>query len=150
VLQQVAPPQELCGWPVNLFVASFIGSPAMNLLEAPLEANGSSSVTLGGVVIGLPKEAAAAAREKGWRSVTLGFRPESLELASEGIPAYVEMVEESGAEAHVFCATEIEGKTAKLVASVEVRKAPKRGEHVTLKPMPTEAHLFDPETGKRL
>jgi multiple sugar transport system ATP-binding protein len=133
-----------------LFVASFIGSPAMNLLEAPLEANGSSSVTLGGVVIGLPKEAAAAAREKGWRSVTLGFRPESLELASEGIPAYVEMVEESGAEAHVFCATEIEGKTAKLVASVEVRKAPKRGEHVTLKPMPTEAHLFDPETGKRL
>jgi hypothetical protein len=60
------------------------------------------------------------------------------------------VVEEIGAEAHVFCATEIDGETTKLVFSVECRKAPKRGEHVALKPIAAEAHMFDPETGARL
>jgi multiple sugar transport system ATP-binding protein len=147
-LLQCDAPRVLYDKPTNTFVAGFIGSPAMNLLEARLGENGS--VSLGGVKIALPKEAAATAAAKGWQSVTVGFRPESLELASEGIPAHVEVVEEIGAEAHVFCATELDGETIKLVASVEVRKAPKRGARVALKPMPAEAHLFDPETGTRL
>jgi len=50
----------------------------------------------------------------------------------------------------VFCKTELDGETTKLVASVEVRRAPKRGDRVVLKPRPEEAHLFDPKTGKRL
>lgn len=80
----------------------------------------------------------------------VGIRPESLQLASEGIPAHVEVVEEIGAEAHVFCATDIDGATHKIVASVETRKAPKRGTNVALKPIAAEAHLFDPTTGRRL
>ena len=118
------------------------------LLAAGLGQNGS--VSLGGVKIPLTEEAVAAAAGKGWRNITVGLRPESLELASEGIPARVEVVEEIGAEAHVFCATELEGEPGQLVASVETRKAPKRGERVALKPIPSEAHLFDPETGRRL
>ena len=109
-----------------------------------------SAVSLGGVTIALSKEAAAIAADKGWQSVTVGFRPESLELAAEGIPARIEVVEEIGAEAHVFCATELDGETTKLVASVETRKAPKRGERIALKPIAAEAHLFDPETSTRL
>jgi multiple sugar transport system ATP-binding protein len=121
---------------------------AIYMFEARLGKD--SAVSLGGVTIALSKEAAATAADKGWQSVTVGFRPESLELAAEGIPARVEVVEEIGAEAHVFCATELEGETTKLVASVETRKAPKRGERIALKPIAAEAHLFDPETSTRL
>ncbi len=147
-LQQCDAPRVLYDRPANTMVASFIGSPAMNLLAAGLGQNGS--VSLGGVKIPLTQAAVSAAANKGWRQVTIGLRPESLELASEGIPARVEVVEEIGAEAHVFCAAEVDGETDKLVASVETRRAPRRGEHVALRPIPSEAHLFDPETGARL
>jgi len=147
-LQQCDAPRVLYDKPVNTFVASFIGSPAMNLLQARLGKNGS--VSLGGVKIPLSKEAAAIAAKKGWQTVTVGFRPESLALAPDGVPAHVEVVEEIGSEAHVFCATELDGETTKLVASVETRKAPKRGARIALKPIPGEAHVFDPETGDRL
>ena len=147
-LQQCAAPRVLYDRPANTMVAGFIGSPAMNLLDARLGTNGF--VSLGGAKIPLTAEALAAAARGSWGSVTVGIRPESLELAAEGIPAQVEVVEEIGAEAHVFCKTELDGETTKLVASVEVRRAPKRGDRVVLKPRPEEAHLFDPKTGKRL
>jgi multiple sugar transport system ATP-binding protein len=147
-LQQCDAPRMLYDKPVNTMVAGFIGSPAMNLLNARLGTDGA--ISLGGVKIALPDEAAATAASKGWQSVTVGFRPESLALADDGIPARVEVVEEIGAEAHVFCATELDGETIKLVFSVECRRAPKRGERVWLKPLAAEAHLFDPETGTRL
>ncbi len=147
-LQQCDAPRVLYDRPVNTMVAAFIGSPAMNLLDAPLGTNGS--VSLGGVEIPLTAEAVAAAAAGGWRNVTVGIRPESFELAGQGIAARVEVVEEIGAEAHVFCAAELDGRATKLVASVEVRHAPKRGERISLRPRAAEALLFEPETGKRL
>jgi multiple sugar transport system ATP-binding protein len=78
------------------------------------------------------------------------LRPESLELAAEGLPAQVEVVEEVGADAWVFCAAEIAGETTKLVARTETRRSPERGQRVTLRGRPEEAHLFDSETGARL
>jgi multiple sugar transport system ATP-binding protein len=69
---------------------------------------------------------------------------------AEGVPAEVEVVEEIGADAFAFCAAEIGGETTKLVARVEARRAPARGERVVLRPQPAEAHLFDPESGDRL
>jgi multiple sugar transport system ATP-binding protein len=85
-LQQVAPPQELYERPVNLFVGGFIGSPAMNMVEATIEQNngshvakvGSQSLTLGEEVV---KERPALEKYAGQR-VVLGIRPESLEDAS--------------------------------------------------------------------
>ena len=142
-LQQCAAPRVLYDRPANTMVAGFIGSPAMNLLDARL---GTERLRLAGRrrrSRSRPKALAAAAGGS-WRSVTVGIRPESLELAAEGIPALVEVVEEIGCEAHVFCTTELDGETTKLVASVEVRKAPKRGERVALKPLPAEAHLVRP------
>jgi multiple sugar transport system ATP-binding protein len=125
-LQQVGPPRELYERPANLFVAGFIGSPAMNLVPAHL-LNGRS----GGI---------------------LGFRPEHVDVngQGEGIPARVEVVEDIGADAYVFCSADLGGEQRRLVARTEVRDAPKQGERVTLRPRAEEAHLFDPESGERL
>jgi multiple sugar transport system ATP-binding protein len=140
-LQQCGPPRELYDKPVNVFVAGFIGSPAMNLCELPLGGNGS--IALGGASIPAPGL-------NGRSSVVVGLRPEALELAPEGIAARVEVVEELGADAFVFCAAEVAGEQQRLVARVDTRRAPERGERVSLRPRPEEAHLFDPESGERL
>jgi multiple sugar transport system ATP-binding protein len=139
-LQQVGPPRELYDRPVNTFVAGFIGSPAMNLCTLPT-ANGA--ISLGGVEI-------PAGSANGRSDLVVGLRPESLELAPDGLPARVEVVEELGADAFVFCVAEVAGETTKLVARTEARRAPERGANVTLRPRADEAHLFDPENGERL
>ena len=147
-LQQCDTPRVLYDRPANTFVAGFIGSPAMNLLTLPLGAD--SSVSLGGVAVLLPDEVRAAAAAGGWNELVLGVRPESLVLADEGIPARVEVVEEVGADAHVFCAAQIEGREEKLVARATAKQAPTRGARVALRPVAGEAHLFDPVGGARL
>jgi multiple sugar transport system ATP-binding protein len=85
-LQQVAPPQELYDQPVNLFVGGFIGSPAMNMIEATLErSNGALAAAAGAQRIGLGEEVLAgrpALRGYEGRPVILGIRPEDLEDAA--------------------------------------------------------------------
>jgi multiple sugar transport system ATP-binding protein len=142
-VQQCGPPRELYEAPVNTFVASFIGSPAMNLVIATVE---DGRLGFGGEPVQLPKDTAL----NGKGSLVLGFRPESLELAADGLPAKVEVVEEIGADAYVFCVAEVGGKTTKLVARTDWKSAPERGERVMLRPRADEAHLFDPETGERI
>jgi multiple sugar transport system ATP-binding protein len=139
-LQQCDSPRELYARPVNTFVGGFIGSPAMNLCPVAVE-NGTAR--LGGI----PIPVAAA---NGRASVVVGLRPEALELAPEGVPAEVQVVEELGADAFVFCAAELGGSPAKLVARVDARHAPERGARVALRPRADEAHLFDAETGERV
>lgn len=125
-LQQVGPPRELYERPANLFVAGFIGSPAMNLVPA------------GAVGLGANGKVA-------------GFRPEHVDIAGEdGIPARVDVVEDIGADAYVFCSADLGGEQTRLVARTEVRNAPAQGDRVMLRPRADEAHLFDPETGERL
>ena len=140
-LQQVGPPRALYERPANLFVAGFIGSPAMNLCSVALGSNGS--VSLGGVDV-------PVAGPVGGGRLVVGLRPESLELAADGIPARVEVVEDVGADAFVFCAAELDGESTRLVARTEARKAPQQGERVSLRPRPDEAHLFDAASGERL
>ena len=109
-LQQVAPPQQLYDHPTNLFVAGFIGSPAMNLVEATLERTGDdTTVSFGSTRLSLDGSLVAArpalAAYEG-RSVVLGIRPESLEdvsLAAETtsdrrIRAHVDLRESLGSE----------------------------------------------------
>jgi multiple sugar transport system ATP-binding protein len=143
-LQQVGPPRVLYERPVNVFVAGFIGSPAMNLCTVPVGSNGAAS--FGGVPVPVP----GAAAGNGRTTLVVGVRPESLEVAAEGIPARVDVIEDVGADAYVFCSAELNGEVTKLVARTEVRKAPKQGERVTLRPRAEEAHLFDPVSGERL
>jgi multiple sugar transport system ATP-binding protein len=126
-LQQVGPPRELYERPTNLFVAGFIGSPAMNMLPA-------------------------AAAGLGANGKVVGFRPEHVDIGGEGdgIPARVEVVEDIGADAFVFCSADLDGERTRLVARVDVRSAPQQGEQVSLRPRTEEAHLFDAQTGERL
>jgi multiple sugar transport system ATP-binding protein len=135
-LQQCDTPRELYAHPANTFVAGFIGSPSMNLCTVAC-ANGS--VQLGGVDVPVP------AGDHGGE-VVVGLRPESIELASDGIQAEVEVVEEIGADSYVFAAADI----GRLVARCETKYAPERGDRVSLRPKAGEAHLFDPATGLRL
>ncbi len=148
LLQQCDSPRALYEQPANTFVAGFIGSPSMNICEVELGANGS--VRLGGEEIPLPPGAIATAAERGWSKLVVGLRPESLDLAPEGVPARVQVVEEVGADAFVFCTADLGRGPVKLVARVETRSAPARDERVALRPRANEAHLFDPDTGVRL
>jgi multiple sugar transport system ATP-binding protein len=142
-LQQVGTPRELYDRPENRFVAGFIGSPSMNLCEVAPGSNGS--VSFGGQDVEL------SAKLDGRSQVVLGLRPEALEVGSAGIPARVEVVEEFGADAYVFCTARVgEQGTTRLVARTEARLAPGQGDRIALRVRPGEAHLFDPETGSRL
>jgi multiple sugar transport system ATP-binding protein len=106
VLQQVDPPQKLYDAPVNLFVASFVGSPPMNLLEAELvRADGSLACRLGDTEIDLPDDVVSrqpGLQEHVGRTIAVGIRPEDVQLGPvlEGtqLPARVLLVEALGAE----------------------------------------------------
>jgi multiple sugar transport system ATP-binding protein len=139
-LQQCDTPRALYDRPANTFVAGFIGSPAMNLCTMPLT---NGAVSFGGSSIPVPAGAANG-------EVIVGLRPESLELASDGLPAEVQVVEEVGADAYVFCISEIAGEKTKLVARGDARHAPTRGERVSLRAVAGEAHLFRPDSGERI
>ena len=141
-LQQFDNPRTLYERPANVFVAGFIGSPSMNLCAARAGPNGAAE--LGPVSVRLPGGAAG-------RDVILGFRPESLELATDGIRARVDAVEELGADAYVFCRTQFDDEEeTTLVARVETRRVPKRGDLVGLRPVEEDIHIFDAQSGVRL
>ncbi|HEU5372726.1 MAG TPA: ABC transporter ATP-binding protein [Gaiellaceae bacterium] len=141
-LQQFDAPRVLYARPANTFVAEFIGSPSMNLCTLGVQ---DGAVSFGGIAISVPE----AVRD-GRSELVVGLRPEALELAANGCPATVEVVEEIGADTHVFCAAEVGGQSAKLSARVPTQAAPRQGERVHLRPAGAEAHFFDPATGERL
>jgi multiple sugar transport system ATP-binding protein len=144
-LQQCDAPRVLYDRPCNTFVAGFIGSPAMNLCPTTCGSNGA--VELGDIQVELPTGLSGV--EPG-RRLVLGLRPESVDLAPDGLSARVEVVEELGADAYVFCATKLGDGETRLVARTDARHPPERGSQVFLRPRPGEAHVFDAETGDRL
>src|SRR5439155_12367861 len=134
--------------PAHPFVAGFIGSPAMNLCTLPMSSNGN--VPFGGASVSLSEDVLADARSRGCRELVVGLRPEALELGDGGCAAEIEVVEEHGADAFVFCAADVAGQPIRLVARAQARRVPAQGERVSLRPNSAEAHVFDPATGERL
>ncbi len=136
VLQQFAPPRELYRNPVNVFVAGFIGSPAMNLFTLPIV---DSAVSLGDWPIALPRGIAGTAAE-----VVVGVRPEHFELGGLGVEMEVDIVEELGADAYLYGRITGSGKVidAPLVARADGRKPPQKGSRVRLHPEPGHLHFF--------
>ncbi len=148
-LQQCGPPRELYNHPANMFVAGFIGSPAMNLIPARLNGDGVAEVC--GIRLALPRDTVASAGERGLHEVMVGLRPESLEMnGGEGISAEVEVVEELGADAYAFCNARLPDGETKLIARTDWRQPPNPGTRVHLSPTASEAHVFDPTSGERL
>ncbi|MER7796243.1 sn-glycerol-3-phosphate ABC transporter ATP-binding protein UgpC [Microbacterium sp. NPDC096154] len=147
ILQQVGTPRDLYEKPNNVFVAGFIGSPAMNLFPA--------DVTDGGIKFGtkvVPVEASALAKISG-RQATIGVRPEDITVGpsdGEGLTVVVDLVEELGADGYLYGHSDIEGVRTDVVARVDGRVHPNAGETVTLAAVPHHVHVFDIETGARV
>jgi len=146
VLQQVDTPRALYERPANVFVAGFIGSPAMNLLELKIVAGGvqfgTGSIKVDSAVLGKTKA----------KTVTVGLRPEDLVLTTKGngIAVEIQVIEELGADAFLYGHTTIEGKKIDIIARVDAKNHPKAGETVNLIPQGGITHVFDINTGLRL
>jgi ABC-type sugar transport system ATPase subunit len=139
-IEQVAAPMEIYRKPASLFVARFIGAPAMNVLEAELDAGGARLKD--GARIVLPP---GRATEVG-RRVALGLRPEAVRLAADGIPARVETVEPLGQE----IVAEVSAGAGRLWARLPPDTDLRAGAAVHVALDGAQAHLFDPDTGRAL
>ena len=143
IVEQMGAPLDLYDRPANLFVAGFIGSPAMNFIKGKIRAGSPPSfVADSGAVYPL---AAAPAGSDG-KPATYGIRPENFQLSSTGLPAEVVVVEPTGSETQVVA--KISGQELVCVFRERVKAGP--GETIMIAPDPALVHLFDSETGKRL
>ncbi|PPF88551.1 sugar ABC transporter ATP-binding protein [Subtercola sp. Z020] len=147
LLQQVGTPRDLYEKPENVFVAGFIGSPAMNLFVADVVDGG---VQFGTSVIPVERELLGTISGK---TVTIGVRPEDIVVASnfgEGLPVDVDLIEELGADGYLYGHAEVNGRRTDLVTRVDGRVHPNAGEKVYLTAKPGHLHLFDVESGQRV
>ncbi|SPF81508.1 ABC transporter ATP-binding protein [Pseudoprimorskyibacter insulae] len=140
-IEQVGSPLELYDYPANTFVASFIGSPAMNLLSGVID---NESVRIGADTLPVPK---GMSLQNG-RDVTFGFRPEALTISDDGagLKATVEVVEPTGAETHLV----LKHGSEKFVAVLRSRIYCEVGQQLTIMPNTEKTHLFDATSGQRL
>jgi multiple sugar transport system ATP-binding protein len=152
LLQQVDTPLNLYDTPGNVFVAGFIGSPAMNLGEFSVEGN-QATAPMGALT--LPDPVANTARADG--KITVGFRPEGLELSSEGtqnaFPVDVDIVEELGSDAFVYgepSGQSVDLRSENIIARIDPHDAPRKGDKIWLKPKPEGMHYFSVSTGQRI
>jgi multiple sugar transport system ATP-binding protein len=146
LVEQIGAPLDLYDRPENLFVAGFIGSPAMNFLRGQIGNNGraNGAAQFDGPA-GLRVMLAAPSAWHG-RAVTCGIRPEHFMIADGGAEAIVQVIEPTGAETQVVAKMDEE----EVIAVFRERHQFKPGDKIRLKPDPRLVHLFDAETGKRL
>ena len=138
-IRQIGAPLELYDRPANRFVAGFIGSPSMNLLEGTVRDGG---IEVSGTQIPV---AGAQGLDDG-RKVTFGIRPEDLALSESGLAATVSVVEPTGSETHVVSRM----GQGDIVAVFRERHALTPGQGIFLSPDRDRVHLFDAESGERL
>ena len=140
-VEQVGAPLELYDKPANLFVAGFIGSPAMNMLAGRVEDEGRRFVTGDGV--SLPVGPRLEREAQG--GVVYGLRPESLRLGGD-VPLRIDVVEPTGSETHVLGhlgGTEVVGVFRERIAASP-------GEEIGVSVDPAAIHLFDAASGARI
>jgi multiple sugar transport system ATP-binding protein len=141
-IEQIGSPLELYDRPVNIFVASFIGSPSMNLLHGRIGAGDAPQVVVRDTVLPLQSIAGLKPDQK----VIAGVRPEHLELVQQGLVAEILVIEPTGAETHVI----LNFGDQELVAVFRERHDFKPGQTIHLMPKPGAVHLFDRDSGKRI
>jgi multiple sugar transport system ATP-binding protein len=142
VLQQCDTPHVLYHEPGNLFVAGFIGSPAMNFVSSD-----AASIGFGGHELDLSPEAAIAAA--GVEQVVLGFRPESVTIGSGEVPGEIRVVEDLGAEVFVHVGVQHHDAVVPIVAKTPAPFAGRPGEAVQMR-VHGAVHVFDVATGERM
>ncbi len=140
IVEQIGAPLDLYDNPANMFVASFIGSPSMNLVKGQITAKGFK--TDGGLMLPMRKGLTGADGHK----AVYGMRPEHIKLDDKGIEAKVIVVEPMGSETQVVA--DLGGQH--LTCIFRERISAKPGETIRIAPDTTLSHLFDAETGKRM
>jgi multiple sugar transport system ATP-binding protein len=140
-VEQIGAPLDLYDRPENLFVAGFIGSPAMNFVKGTIaqdrfQAEEGTALPLG----------AKGGSPSDGRRVVYGIRPEHFQLASDGLPAKVHVVEPTGSETQVMA----EFAGTPIIAAFRERIAARPGETIRIAPDPALVHLFDAATGERV
>lgn len=160
LLQQVDSPRNMYDKPANLFVAGFIGSPAMNLIEVPIVDGG---VKFGNALVNVERDAVQAAADKGDRTVTVGVRPEHFDIvngeseskslskdAPAGLAVTVNVVEELGADGYVYGSAKVGDEDKDVVIRVGGRAIPEKGSVLHVVPRGGETHVFATSSGERL
>jgi multiple sugar transport system ATP-binding protein len=143
IVEQSGTPLELYDKPANMFVASFIGSPSMNLIKGTIQGKSKPSfLTDDGISLPL----ANAPTGSNGRPAVYGIRPEHFTLGGKGVKANVSLIEPTGSETQVIAKL---GKQ-KIVGVFRERISTRPGDDLPMTPNPAAVHLFDVETGLRL
>ena len=142
-VEQIGSPLDLYDQPANLFVAGFIGSPAMNFLSGKLvtDAAGRGVEIAAGCVLPVPANAEADGVD-----VVIGVRPEHFEIGVAGVRAQVVVVEPTGADTQVYC--RIAGQNVTAVS--RARHTFRPGDTIELRPSDGKSYLFNPASGARI
>ncbi len=148
-VEQIGAPLDLYDHPNNLFVAGFIGSPAMNFLKGRIE--GGSFRADGGAALPLPGKTNGSATAKPanaaeGQSIVYGVRPEHFQLSAEGQPATVNVIEPTGSETQVMA----HFAGVPIICAFRERVSAKPGETIRISADPALVHLFDADSGQRL
>jgi multiple sugar transport system ATP-binding protein len=146
ILQQVDTPMALYKRPANIFVAGFMGSPAMNLLSAEIHAEG---VQLGDAIVPITPET----RSRVTGDVTVGLRPEDwvvLGQGQKGLPMEVVLTEELGSDAYMYGNVTNEGRPQEIVVKLDRNMRFDKGDTIQLTADPAAMHVFDTAGGARL
>ena len=144
-VEQAGPPLEVYDRPDNAVVATFIGSPAMNMIEGRVQMNNGAAQleAADGTLLPLPPTAQA----RDGQPIIYGLRPEHFALTSDGagVDSKVAVVEPTGAETLVVC--DMAGGEVQVL--FRERQEVKPGQPIRLDPVAQEVHLFDAESGRR-
>ena len=161
LLQQVGTPRDMYDTPANVFVAGFIGSPAMNIGTFPVL---DGTANLGRARVAVPRSVIGQFTDDDKNHITVGFRPESVDVVPEGtpdgIPIIVNIVEELGSDAFVYGSLTNEfGRAdavhsgagdAQVIVRVDPRQVPGKGETIYIRIREGEKHLFHAGSGERI
>lgn len=140
-VEQIGRPLDLYNKPANAFVAGFIGSPSMNMLEGVVSPHCAGTIDAAGFNLKL-----AAAGLSAGQPVTLGVRPEDLVISPDGLEMQIAVVEPTGPETFVTLRTE----RSEILASFREQRIFDVGERISVALRPGRAHLFSRDTGDRL
>jgi multiple sugar transport system ATP-binding protein len=144
IVEQIGAPLELYDNPGNLFVAGFIGSPAMNFLNGEIRVESEKAMFKSDGGLTFPIEQAPVGASG--RPVTLGMRPEHIHISADGVPVEVIVVEPTGSETQV----NVRNGDQEVICLFRERVTAKPGETIRVSPDPRLVHIFDNESGKRL
>ena len=146
VVQQFGTPDDIYTRPATRFVAEFIGSPAMNMLEADAPTAGSDGLMVKGSAIALSDEQQAALQRQRAAGVVIGLRPERVQLGDAGLPGRLKLLEPTGPDTYAFVDTTVGSLVSRVAGTVTQRV----GDLVHLSWDARDLHLFDTATDARI